>query len=295
MNQDQIQERLFADPLGLRLRHAREQKGLDIEAAGKQTRLPVAIIEAIEREDWARLGAPIYQRSYLSSYVRFLELPLVLVDQAAPPPIPPPLVVMESRSSVQRNFERTVRSAGYLMMTGAIIVPLVLFGYWYQGQSHKAISLSLDPPTQTTRDIALSSPIVDTRSVAATMANAAQPSAPPRPAPAATQPEQTPLVASLTPALPSAATADGSVILRFHADSWIEVVDAQGKRLERGLLPIGSERHYAPGEIARITLGNANGVQVSQAGHLIDLAPYRTDNVARFTVSSDGRLARTGD
>ena len=54
------QESLFQDPLGVRLRLAREQAGLTIENVGAQLRLPTAIVDAMEREDWARLGATIY-------------------------------------------------------------------------------------------------------------------------------------------------------------------------------------------------------------------------------------------
>ena len=73
MTSDPIfQESLFADPLGLRFRHMREKAHWTVEAVAQQLKLPTSVINAIEKEDWARLGAPIYIRSYVGSYARLV-------------------------------------------------------------------------------------------------------------------------------------------------------------------------------------------------------------------------------
>jgi len=68
-----------------------------------------------------------------------------------------------------------------------------------------------------------------------------------------------------------------------------------GRTLEKGLLPAGTSRSYAAGEVGRVTLGNASAVVVQQGDRPQDLTPFRRANVARFTVSSDGSLAPVGD
>ena len=73
------------------------------------------------------------------------------------------------------------------------------------------------------------------------------------------------------------------------------MLDAQGRRVERGLVAGGDVRRYAAGQVARITLGKADAVEVSFAGKPVDLAPYRTADVARFTVSSTGQPAPPGN
>ncbi|HEX5693484.1 MAG TPA: helix-turn-helix transcriptional regulator, partial [Arenimonas sp.] len=89
MSTEGRQDVLFEEPIGLRLRAAREKNGLSQEQAGHQLRLPVAIIDAMEREDWSRLGAQIYVRSYLGSYLRLLGLPAELAAPVqAPAPVP---------------------------------------------------------------------------------------------------------------------------------------------------------------------------------------------------------------
>jgi cytoskeleton protein RodZ len=109
-------------------------------------------------------------------------------------------------------------------------------------------------------------------------------------------------MASMAPALspsdavaaPAAPAPAGEIVLRFRGESWIELLDANGQRVERGLAAPGSERRLRPGEVAMVTLGNADAVDVLQAGRALDLAAYRQANIARFAVSSDGSLTPPG-
>ena len=81
MIQDNLQDSLFEDPVGLRFRHAREKARWSLESAAQQLKLPVAVLDAIEREDWPRLGAPIFVRSYVGSYAKLLGLPASVADE----------------------------------------------------------------------------------------------------------------------------------------------------------------------------------------------------------------------
>lgn len=80
--------------------------------------------------------------------------------------------------------------------------------------------------------------------------------------------------------------------MNFLGESWVEVLDTRGMRIERGLVAAGEERRYAPGQVGSVTIGNADAVEVRVAGQSLDLAPYRSANVARFAVSSSGEIAR---
>ena len=81
MTIDSFQDSLFEDPIGLRFRNARERERWTLEAVAQKLKLPVAVLDAIEREDWPRLGAPIFVRSYVGSYARLLGLPPTLADE----------------------------------------------------------------------------------------------------------------------------------------------------------------------------------------------------------------------
>ena len=280
MSTEGRQEGLFEDPIGQRLRAAREKCGLSQEQAGQQLRLPVAIIEAMEREDWPRLGAPIYVRSYLGSYLRLLDLPQELLQPVVAPAPTPALVPMTSRSRLRRSLDKSLRNVVYLVMTAVLVVPVVLVARHYQN-ADRPLSLTLEPDASVLP--ALES-VQDPAGTVALPAPSVEPASPePVMASMAPVPNKAP-----TPELPAAVAGQDGLVLRFSGQSWLEVNDPQGRRLERALLDAGAERRYADGEVGYITLGNAAAVEVLHDGRPVNLEPFRAANVARFTVSSGG-------
>ncbi|KAA2285974.1 helix-turn-helix domain-containing protein [Arenimonas fontis] len=281
MNQEATQQPLFDDPIGLQLRRSREQQGLSPEQVGQQLRLPLAIVEAMEREDWDRLGAPVYVRSYLGSYLRLLGLPESLAEPVIHRARPPELVSMASQSRLRHSLDRGIRSAVYLVMTAVLVVPVVLVVRHFQSVEPPA-PLTLEPEVVLERPETLASggsqslplPARDAGTTAAG-ANDVGPD---------------PVMASIAP-MPAPAPAADTLVLRFHGESWIEVLDAKGERMERALIPAGEERSYDIGRVANVTVGNADAVEVRVAGRELDLEPFRSANVARFAVSSDGEVS----
>ena len=280
MSTEGRQEGLFEDPIGQRLRAAREKCGLSQEQAGQQRRLPLAIIEAMEREDWQRLGAPIYVRSYLGSYLRLLDLPQELLQPVVAPAPTPALVPMTSRSRLRRTLDKSLRNVVYLVMTAVLVVPVVLVARHYQN-ADRPLSLTLEPDASVLP--ALGS-VQDPAGTVALPAPSVEPASPePVMASMAPVPNKAP-----TPEVPAAVAGQDGLVLRFSGQSWLEVNDPQGRRLERALLDAGAERRYADGEVGYITLGNAAAVEVLHDGRPVNLEPFRAANVARFTVSSGG-------
>lgn len=284
MNSDSMQDQLFQEPVGVQLRQARQKAGLSVEQVGQQLKLPVAIVQAMEVDDWPRLGAPVYVRSYLGSYLRLLGLPVELAEEAARTKPTPELVTMASHSRLRHALSRSVRNVVYLVMTAVLVVPVYLVARHYQSAAPaEVLTLETTPG---------SLPALLPPDPAATP----QVSAPvPVTAPVSDVDEgPAPVMASMAP-FQKPATAGSGLVLRFRGESWLEAYDADGDSIERALVGDGSERRYAPGQVARITLGRADAVEVSFAGKAVDLSPYRAANVARFTVNSDGEPAPAGN
>ena len=63
------------DGPGKRLREAREQKGLSTRHVADALHLDEAIIVALEQEDFASFGAPVYVRGHIKTYAELLDLP----------------------------------------------------------------------------------------------------------------------------------------------------------------------------------------------------------------------------
>jgi cytoskeleton protein RodZ len=299
MSSEVVQDVLFQDPIGMRLRRGREKAGLTIEQVGQQLKLPVAIVQAMELDDWPRLGAPVYVRSYLGSYLRLVGLPAALAEQAAQTKPAPPLVAMSSSSKFRHAVNRGMRNGVYLVMTGLLVVPVYFAARHYQGQNRpEVLTLETSAEMVEAQALAAGAPAPNPVAVpAATVPAAADAAAnlPPGAAPlVVAEPDHAPLMASIAP-FPKTVAPDAGLVLRFKGESWVDVVDAQGGRIERGLVEAGAERRYAAGQVARITLGNSEAVDVSFGGKALDLAPYRSANVARFTVSSAGEPSPAGN
>ncbi|HMB57460.1 MAG TPA: RodZ domain-containing protein [Arenimonas sp.] len=290
MTNESFQETLFEDPIGSRFKHAREKLRWSKEAVAQQLKLPLSIIDAIELEQWSRLGAPVYVRSYIGSYAKALGLPPSLADEVVRSQPAPALAQTVAGIRQPRLFDRGVQKLTYLVMTGAIIGSVVMFAMHFQSSTPRVADvMPLDPPASTS----LSAPAPAPTSIAATPAANVASSA----VPVATTPEnmaQPTVMASLAPSLPASAVVGDDLVINFRGESWVDVVDAAGARVERGLLPAGSQRRYGAGKTVRITVGNAEAVDVSQSGQTISLAPFREANVARFTVSSEGKIIPPG-
>lgn len=94
--------------LGNRLRKAREAAGLDVDDAVYRAKLPRAVVEALESDDFGFFTSPLYARSFLKQYGDYVGLdvspwlddlvPTAMIDseavesiieieEATPPPV----------------------------------------------------------------------------------------------------------------------------------------------------------------------------------------------------------------
>ena len=132
MNDNAYQETLFAEPLGLQLRHAREKLGLKVTDAAARLKLPAEIIEALELENWGKLGAAIYVRSYLGSYIKLLGLPGSLASEFNIKTSEMPAMKILSDKPVRRDIDKTLSTVGYFAITGVIVASLVMLAMHFQ-------------------------------------------------------------------------------------------------------------------------------------------------------------------
>ncbi|HET6604187.1 MAG TPA: RodZ domain-containing protein [Xanthomonadaceae bacterium] len=272
------------ESLGRRLRAARLARDLGVAEAAARLRLPVALVEAMEADDHARLGAWVYARGYLISYASLVGVPVVAVDaiRQRVAEAPPPLQATTRTSRSHLLLDRYLRRAVYLVLTAAIVLPVVFFARLERLDVRHLTLQPLDPAVELDADAPAT--------------------------PAEDQGEQ-PVVASMTPfylrqadagavgppALPGAAIAavadsrPGVLTIRLTSPSWVEIVGRDGARLEYGLLEAGVERSFPVGSVKSISIGNADAIRVAIDGEPVDLEPFRRANVARFELSSSGQ------
>lgn len=259
--------------VGERLRDARMEAGLTVADVAARLRMQLRVVDALEAEDWARLGAPVFIRGQLRSYLRLLKLPESLADGVSDANVrPPELTPRTYTPPMQRMLDKAMGRAVYVVITALIAVPV-----WVATRSHvdnsrpvETASLGLDGNIQTPADAAR----------------------PARPTPVTASLGALPKRAPAVPAAPeSVADAGAGLVMRFSGDSWIEVIGPDGAQVEQALVQAGQERRFDAGTVSRVKLGNATAVEVSSGGNVQDLSRFQRANVARFTVSSDGALA----
>lgn len=257
--------------IGERLRQARVRAGISPAEAGAKLKMPTHVIEALEREDWARIGAPVFVRGHLRSYAKLLGLPAdaIAANVAVPPAKAAELVPRTYTPRMQRVAEQAGRRLVYVLITATIAVPV-----WLATRSHLDGGANDAVPLDGTAALALPQPAE---------------SADGKP-PARMQPE--PLVASIAP-LPQRAQAPvaaGDLAVSFSGESWVRVTAPDGSIIEQALVQPGQQRVFKSGQLGQAVLGNAQAISVQYQGRPVDLTPYIRANVARFAVSSDGSL-----
>ncbi len=262
--------------IGERLRQARIRSGLSTSEIGARLKMPTHVIEALEREDWARIGAPVFIRGQLRSYARLMELPgdAVVESVSTPAPRPSELVPRTFTPRMQRMMEQTARRLVYVVITATIAVPV-----WLATRSHldgaiDAVPLDIESTSASPQPKGSRSD-EDARNGEASL-----------PAP--------PLVASITPPLPQRAAIAADLTVSFSGESWIRLTGPDGATVEQALVQPGQQRVFQPGQIGEAVMGNAQAVSVRYRGQPLDLTPYIRANVVRFTVSSDGSLQPVG-
>jgi len=248
------------------------EAGLTVAEAATRLRMQIRVVEALEAGNWARLGAPVFVRGQLRSYLRLLQLPQSLADTVpdAVSAEPPALTPRTYTPPMQRMLDKAMGRAVYVVITALIAVPV-----WVATRTHvddrrpaEIASLGLGDAEvgQAQRSVR---PTPVTASLGAMpKRNRAEPA-----------PEEI------------APTAGSELLLRFSGDSWLEVIGHDGTQLEQTLVRAGQERRFAVGSVARVKLGNASAVDVLHDGNVQDLSRFQRANVARFAVSSDGALA----
>jgi cytoskeleton protein RodZ len=139
--------------IGPRLRAAREKKGLSILQAAERLHVDSRLLESLEAEDFAALGAPVYARGHLRHYAELVgesptELQALYADATKAQPAQPDLTRI-ARGEPQDDSRRLAGPA----LIGVIAVAVLGLVWW-------VINLSGDKvPPAPPRSAVASSPV----------------------------------------------------------------------------------------------------------------------------------------
>jgi cytoskeleton protein RodZ len=305
LNSD-YQRELIPLTLGESLHMEREKRGLSVEQLAADLRVRPAILLAIESDATGHIPQ-VYLKGYIRNYARLLGIRPddIEVRMGEARGIEPPVQSVFARPLPRDRSERWFKATSYVLAS-AVVIALV----WQftteavrfsqgdpvsrstgtessgteaadpaaDGSSRKADELSRAKKEPANSHLRASIASVESagperqverRSVAegawAAVGNRG-------PIPGATDD---------TPA------ATNVLSIATSADSWVEIVDGDGEKIEMDLLRAGSRRNYnGPGPF-RLLLGRASSIELSYNGKPVDLAPHTRGNVARVTLGGE--------
>ncbi len=255
------------DSVGQVLREAREAQGITLEEVAVRLRLMHRQVEAMEADDFASLGQPVFARGFVRNYARLLGLDheaLLVRMEGAPEEKP---VVSPADSPPQHAWLTSPWLI--LLLLGVLLVlaiPVALYLWLNSGTD--------DSPGSP-------APAVQSSPMPATTPQAA-PAIPAEPALHATPAAVLPVEAE--PAEPKTAPLNSLLHLEFGEESWTEIKDASGQMLLRQLNPAGSSVDVRGQPPFEVVIGNAEQARMSYNGRPIDLNPFIDVTVARFTL-----------
>lgn len=259
---DPIQNPLFREPIGMTFRAKRELMGLTVDDAAKALKFGTHLIEAIEHEEWQKLGAPIYAKSYINSYIKLLGLSEDIRNE-----IPGMTATPQLKAITYAKIEPVRRSPKWLLPAVSLIAVAALMAYLNLRQSpSEALSLNA---------LVEQSVTPENQAIQAAVAIDGQGKS------AETAPESDP---------PAAAPAKAAEIrIRSSQQSWVEVRGKDGSVLFSGTLGGTAEFRQDSAKVGKITVGNASTAEISLDGVKLDISPLIRDEVARFTLSDAGK------
>jgi cytoskeleton protein RodZ len=285
---------------GSRLKAERERRGMSSQKAADELRLDGWIIDALEAEDYPRIGPSVYVKGHLKRYAALLGLPAAEIMDG-----------YESRARTQApaaqpsnvRLSAAAQPAGIfpwpLIASAAVLALLVLGVFWWkpwhQRESGRPAALSSAPAGAPSSG---AEPSAALSSAPAEAPSSGAPSAAPSgvsPALFTSAAAAPPVARAASPEQPDATAGAGRARLRlsFSADSWVDVRDAEGRRVFAGQGRANSVKTVAGVAPMRVYLGFASGVQLEINNRAVAIGPqFLAGDVARFEAGADGVLRR---
>ena len=256
--------------VGAQLARGREAQGLSVADVANRLKLTPKQINALENDQFDSLG-PVFSRGFVRNYARLLQLDVqVLLDaMQAPGTAAEDLTIRDEHIAISHSL-----SQYWLKLIVAIVIiaiGLTLGVYQWLRNAPAAPAKLAQAPAQ----------VAPTAAVGAAVPTAAP--AMPISAPA-TPPAEAP--AGNVAATANTATAAGSAVidLHFKQDAWVDINDANKKRIVSRLYHAGETAQFTGLPPFTAVIGNAANVSLTYNGKPVDLAAHTKVSVARLTL-----------
>lgn len=276
---DEDQNEPVVGAAGAELRGARESAKRELAELATQLHLDIGLLEAIEADEFEKLGAPVFARGHLRKYAEALGVDShaavaqyeALQDPNELPPVVAPI----------NNRRLGTKVPGWALGLALGLAVLVILLLWFVGRTDgSADSAPLASPGSASAPVAV---VADDDLVQAIEADSETLPAV-VPAPVATAAAAATVDAAPTPAPPR--TRD-ELEIDVSAECWIEVRDSGARRLFAGTAAAGRVLKFNGRAPFSLVIGNRRAVSIRQNDKTIAIpADAIRGRTARFNTPS---------
>jgi cytoskeleton protein RodZ len=287
---------------GARLKTERERRGLSAQKAADEMHLDRWVIDALEADDYKRIGPTVYAKGHLKKYAALLGLPPaeILAGYESRPAGPVENISAgPSMLLATRDEAPAFGNWSPAQIIGGLIAAGVLAGVlWWRPWHQRAKAPPSTAPVAATStapaavpDAAGESSVVPSAGAASAADNASANNG--SAVPGATAIDSGTAAAPDAAAVPPPGAGRARLRLSFSADSWVDVHDANGRRTFAGNGLANSVKTIAGAAPLRVYLGFGSGVQLEINDRAVAIGPqFFAGDVARFEAGADGVLRR---
>ncbi|GAB2919770.1 RodZ domain-containing protein [Rheinheimera gaetbuli] len=269
--------------VGQQLQQAREQRGLSQQQVAVQLNLKPEVVNKLEL---GQLDGTLetYARGYVRAYARLMKLPekelmAAYGEHCSEHSAAKPMRTFSNRAAHQATENR------FMWLTYAIIalLLLLLFIWWWQSE----LNVPTDGLAQQTETPAATVVVAESgEAVAANnsleLAGASE----------ANTEQMAAMLAQFTDVSPQSSEAApkpaepllDQLEMRFSANCWVNVVDAQGNRVAYGTKQSGYVMQLQGKAPFEVTLGNPSVVQINFNQQAVDMSSLPGGRVAKFSI-----------
>jgi cytoskeleton protein RodZ len=247
-----------ATDFGSRLREARERRGVSLRAISDATKISVAVLEALERNDVSRLPGGIFSRAFVRSYAVEVGLDPEATIQEFVAQFPHDSVTaghQHSHADEAATLESDRRMAKAFLQLAGVSVPIVGALLYFGLGMRRVTPPRADPP---------SAAVPDSVPAAASVPSTPTTQAPPSGSPAATEPPAAP---ATQPAVKTDPPAEEGLTIGLLARRRCYVsATVDGRKAIEQLLPEGDQRTLEVRREMVLTAGDAGAIAMTLNG-----------------------------
>jgi cytoskeleton protein RodZ len=287
--------------IGPRLKAERERRGLSSQKAADELHLDGWVIDALEAENYDRIGPSVYAKGHLKRYAALLGLPAdeIMAGYESHAQAPPPAPV-QTPNVLLRTDAPEASGLPWPRIAGSVALLLLILGvlWWKPWHPRSAAAPAAAPASGAAESAAAGATPAASPAMSGLIPTSL--ASPPTGAPAlgggpAAGTASGGGTAPAAGADAEAAAGMGRAHLRmsFSADSWVDIHDAAGRRVFAGNGRANSVKTVAGIAPMRVYLGVASGVQLEINDRAVAIGPqFMAGDVARFEAGADGVLRR---